>query len=139
MDGPRPQTDTEWLNFLEVLGRTPPDQDGDWRVTFSKQHRNLREALAQTWENNLQARGAYRSMLEGRAEASEMEAETSTYKFYFLDEHQFRLLKKVEAFLYGPKIKTGDDIRDNANLLNLVLSQVAQQTIDENEIGQKPK
>jgi hypothetical protein len=55
----RPQTDTEWLDFLEVLGRTPPDGDGDWCVRFSKSHRNLRAALALAWENSPRARGAY--------------------------------------------------------------------------------
>jgi hypothetical protein len=52
-------------------------------------------------------------------------------EFYFLDDEQLALLKQVESFLYGPKIKSGDDIRDHANLLNAVLDRVKVQTIDE--------
>lgn len=55
----RPKTDTDWLDFLEVLGRTPPDLDGDWNVCFSKDHGSLREALAVTWASSAEARSAY--------------------------------------------------------------------------------
>jgi hypothetical protein len=50
-----------------------------------------------------------------------------------LDEDQLNLLKKVEKALYAPHIKTGDEIRDNANLLNLVRTQIENQTLSENE------
>ncbi len=51
---------------------------------------------------------------------------------YFLEEHQFNLLKTVQDKLFGDgSVLTPDERRDLANIMALILNQVSNQKFGE--------